>query len=436
MAIERRLTKAAVAKATSWGTVGSLNAANTGILPTNAGAVKPAYQVVEDETYGAFEKYLDTTFQNAVDFTLDFDYRFDGLENFLMALLFGIDTVTENGDGTYTHKLSLADRETGFVSYAVEKGSKFHCVPSAKITKVTLSVNNGLVKISVALRGNLVDDTTILTLDASTIPGSPKFKAKFANARFRLNSQSGAALGDGDVVHPNNYTLEFERKPDAEHVAGSFGIIEPLETDKPQIKLTLEFPRMDAVNAEYFKDWSDGVEKKADILFPGPAIPGVTPTRTYSLKFDLPRLAIEDVEFADSKIIPAKVVLRALEAETAPLGMTGETKPIYAELTNRLDGDWSVPLPEINSFAVKTGGLGATQVTLEWDVTGADYFKVQLYNEAEQRWETRFYSDDPTETEGLITGLTPETTYHAILIAGNSGGESASDVLEFTTLAS
>jgi hypothetical protein len=434
MAIERRLTKAAVAKASAWGSVADLNRPNTGILPTNAGAIKPAYQVVEDETYGAFEKYLDTTFQNAVDFTLDFDYRFDGLENFLMALLFGIDSVTDNGDGSFTHKLSLADRETGFVSYAVEKGSKFHCVPSAKVTKVTLSVNNGLVKMSVALRGNLVDDTTIVTLEASTVPGSPKYKAKFANARFRLNSQAGAALGDDDIVHPNNYTLEFERKPDAEHVAGLFGIIEPLETDKPQIKLTLEFPRMDAINAAYFKDWSDGNEKKADIVFPGPTIPGTS--RTYQLKFDLPRLAIEDVEFADSKIIPAKVVLRALEAETAPLGMTGETKPIYAELTTRLDGDWSVPLPEINSFAVKTGGLGATQVTLEWDVTGADYFKVQLYNEAEQRWETRFYSDDPTETEGLITGLTPETTYHAILIAGNSGGESASDVLEFTTLAS
>ena len=86
-----------------------------------------------------------------------------------------------------------------------------------------------------------------------------------------------------------------------------------------------------SVNAAWFAAWTAASEQKADIVITGPLIAS---TFYYCKKFQFPRLAIEDVEYADSKIIPAKIVLRALEADAAPTGMTGLTLPVYAEVMN------------------------------------------------------------------------------------------------------
>jgi hypothetical protein len=90
---------------------------------------------------------------------------------------------------------------------------------------------------------------------------------------------------------------------------------------------------MDAANAAYFAEWvsAPATEKKMDLIITGPIIAS---TFAYYLKFQFPRLIIEDVEYADSKIIPAKIVLRAVVADAAPLGMTGLTLPVYADIMN------------------------------------------------------------------------------------------------------
>lgn len=162
-------------------------------------------------------------------------------------------------------------------------------------------------------------------------------RALFWPVVCRMNEQGGAALGDSDKLNLKDFTIDIERKIDAEHQAGTRHIVEPRETDKPSIKLTLNFSRMDDVNAAYFADWIEEAEKKMDILFPGALI---ADTYYHYLKFQFPRLKIaEDPEYPDGSIIPAKLVLRGLDADTAPTGMTGITKPIQLGVMNKRTTD-------------------------------------------------------------------------------------------------
>lgn len=448
--IEKRLNKAAVKKATDWGTAVDTDAAGKGFLPLNPGSPKAAVQMVEDESYGAFETNLDVGLINPSDFGLDFDYRWDGRENLLLAMLMGTaglpgmyfivsaannkldfgeggsqieatlsngtytaaalcaeikakldasvgaltytvthdattrkftisaggnfelkwfsgtnkatdcstllgysDAADDTGAATYTsdvagvgialnylHSLVMLNKAFGiFGTYATEKGTKIHTVPTFKVLKGSFSVNAGLIKAAFNLRGiKVVDDSALpAAFTSTTVDGNTHARAKFTQAVFRLNAQTGDDFVDGDIVRPKSFTLEIERKMDSEHVSGSQTIVEPVENDKPSVKLTMEFPRMDTVNAAYFADWIAATKKKADLTITGPVIEGAY---SYYLKFQLPRLVIEDVEYADSKIIPAKIVLRGLTPDTAPTGMTGVLVPIVAQVMNSMSADY------------------------------------------------------------------------------------------------
>ena len=334
--IEKRLNKSALILGAVWGTEANANAASMGLLPLNQGVAQGKAQMIEDETYGAFENRLTVGNYPPVDFPFDHEYRWDGNENKLLAALFGTSPAPTQQASTvaYLHALSLADSVSGkFFTYATEKGTKIHIVPSLKVLKGSFSFNNGLIKASFGVRGDkLIDTSAIITsLGSVTIPANAHFRALQAQAVFKMNAQIGADFGANDGVNPKAFTLDIERKADSEFVAGSRTILEPLENDKPSVKLTMEFPRMDAVNNAYFADWIAGTEKKANIVITGPIIAS---TYAYYLKFEFPRLIIEDVEYADSKIIPAKISLRAGVADAAPTGMTGLTLPVYCGIMN------------------------------------------------------------------------------------------------------
>jgi len=335
--ILQRLNISAVKKGTTWGTEVNVNVAGAGIRPLNPGAPQAKIMMLQDEVKGAWEQYLKAGPYEATDFNLDFQYHYDGNENLLLALLFGSDTVAQQGGTTaYQHALApVADVSGLFATYATEKGSKIHVVPSLKVTKATWSVDGGLLKLSLGCRGShLIDNSGVITsLSAVTETGNLKEKAAFFKGKCRINAQSGAALADTDAVTLKNISIEFDRKMDSELAIGGTYIIEPKENDKPQVKVTLEFPRMDTTNAAYLQDWTAGNEKKMDLSFVGSLIAS---TYYYTNTLYFPRLVIEDVEYADSKIIPAKVVLRGLVADTAPAGMTGMTAPIYCNLINTI----------------------------------------------------------------------------------------------------
>jgi hypothetical protein len=334
--IEARLSKTAIKKGADWDTEVDVNAAGNGIYLLNPGAPKLNVAMLEDESATAFEKNLDVGNINPTEFSMDFDYRWDGLENMLLAMLMGVSPAPAQQESTaaYLHSLSLANSAAGiFGTYATEKNAKIHVVPSFKVMKAAYSFNNGLIKASFNVRGSrLIDDSAIITaMTAVTYPANAHHRAKAYQAVHRMNVQGGADFGVDDVLKPKAFTLEIERSFDSEHVGGSQVIVEPRENGKPKVKLTMEFPRMDTVNAAWFEAWTAAAEQKADITITGPLIAS---TFYYYKKFQFPRLVIEDVEYADSKIIPAKIVLRGLEADAAPTGMTGLTLPAYAEIMN------------------------------------------------------------------------------------------------------
>jgi hypothetical protein len=342
MSVEKRLNHAGFAKGATWGTAVDCAAAGCGITPLNPGGLKLNMPPLEvDNIYGAHETDIDFANINPTDKSLDFRYLYDGQENLLLALLMGTAGAPTQQAATaaYLHVLAMKDSVSGlFGTYAVEAGAKIHVMPSVKVMKAVFTLDNGMLKSSFSLRGNLVaDDSAVVTTFASVTYPSIRNRAKFHQGVFRMNAQGGADFASGDVIKPKGFTLEITRVFDSEHEAGSQSIIEPLETGKTNVKLTLEFPRMDAANDDYFAAWKAGTEQKADIKFTGSLIAS---TYYRYLHFQMPRLIIEDVEYADSNVVPAKIVLRSVKADAAPTGMTGLVNPLTINLMNTRTTDY------------------------------------------------------------------------------------------------
>jgi hypothetical protein len=332
--IEKRLNKAAFLQAEDWGTEIDVNVLLSGIYPLNAGAPILKIPPLEDEAaISAFEHDLDHGDYGAVDFNLDFDLRYETLGT-LIAMVMGLaDIGTKQGAGTYLHTIEMADSIFGlFGTYATEKLDKIHVVPSVKPHKLTFTIAGGVVKLTVACRGDkVIDDSGIIEAMDDITWADKHNRVLGRQGIFHLNEQTGEDFDDDDLIRPKSLVLEIERKVDAAYAAGSQYIVEPRETDKPTVKLTLEFNRMDEANKTYFADWKAENEKKANIIFTGGEI---ETDLYYYFKFQFPRLKIEDIEYPDANIIPAKLVLRALEADEDPEGMTGITKPVQIDIQN------------------------------------------------------------------------------------------------------
>lgn len=343
MSVEKRLNNAGFAKGAAWGTSVNAGAAGCGLASIEKGGLKLAMPPLEvDDITNANETDIDFANVNALDFTRSFYYQYGGLENMLLALLMGTaGAPTKQGEtAAYLHVLAMKDTVSGlFGTYAEDSGaSKIHTVPSVKVMKATFTYDNGRLKVSFSLRGNNVTDSdaTVTSFSSITYP-SIHTRAKAFQGVFRINAQTGADFAAGDVVKPKGWQLEITRTFDSEHESGSRYIVEPLETSKAQVKLTMEFARMDAVNAAWFAAWLAGTEQKADFTFTGPLIAS---TYYHYLKGQMPRLIIEDVEYPSSNIIPAKAVFRSVVADAAPTGMTGLTKPLTLGVMNTRATDY------------------------------------------------------------------------------------------------
>jgi len=336
--VESRLNKAALKKAAAWGTEIDVNVAGSGIIPLNWGVPKHIMPGIDEDSIASpFEHDLDFGDVSPADFALEFDCRYDGL-NFIQAAVMGAAAAPakQGASDAYLHTLSLANSIAGiFGTYAVEKLDKIHVVPSIKFHKLTYSLAAGLLKLAVACRGNqVIDDSAIISAMTNVTYPQRHERTLYKQSIFRINAQSGIPLADGDKTYPRNFSVEIERRDiDVPHTASSPTIVEPLEgLKKPLVKVMLEWPRMDTANKVYFADWKAGNEKKMDLVFTGNLI---AETYYYYIKFQFPRLKIEDIEYAHGGIIPAKAILRGLEADTAPQGMTGITKPVQLDLMNK-----------------------------------------------------------------------------------------------------
>jgi len=240
----------------------------------------------------------------------------------------------ENGDeltatldlGSYTSTALCTEikkqlEEAGAFTYTITYSTSTHKFTIAASSTFSLLWNTGTHKAT----------------DISDLCGYSDAADDTGSASYVADNVSGSAFADGDKIKVKSLTIEIERTPEGgAHESGELTIIETLEEGKATVKITLEFNRMDDVNKAYFADWVAGNEKKLDIVFTGAEIAS---PYDYYFKFELPRLVIEDVDYPDENIIPAKIVLRGLEADAAPYGMTGITKPVRLSIMNKRTND-------------------------------------------------------------------------------------------------
>lgn len=344
--IEKRLNATAIAKGVTWGTEYNVNAAGYGILPLNPGAVKQTIELLEDETAtGAYQDNLNLGNKGPVDFSLDFDHRYEGWENLLVAMVMGTagDPATQGGTAAERHNFKVKNKLTDlFVTYATEKHDKIHVVPSAKVYKLTYTIDAGKLKLTVGFKGdNYKDDSAIITgMSNVTIPDTHREILGRHLSYLRINAQDGSSLGSGDTLLIKNFTLDIERMLEAgKFDQGSRTIREAKEEGKVRVTLTLDMHEMDDVNDLYLAQWVAGTEKKADLAFVGPLIED---SWHYTLLFEFPRLKIIDVDYPDENIIPATITMRGLRADTAPQGMTGINLPLQIGLINKRTTDYLI----------------------------------------------------------------------------------------------
>lgn len=338
---EGRLMAAAAKKGATWGTAVALGA-NDGILIEEDGGIKPTRPYLPGkESDSPYVQVGTLGPMEAVDFTPTGTFRYEGgALQLIMAMLFGTAGTPTDLTGAYEHTFQWKDSLSGmFGTFAIERRGKIWEVTSFKPMSLEFSISDGLLKFALGLRGNQVIDTS--TVNQDTQMDAITYASRVTRAEFKECGVFMNKFADPDVdnstyeLECSEFTLTYSRSPDAVPVAGDDYIIEPLEEDWPAAVLEMSFPRMNAVNAAYFKDFSDQDLKKVLLKFTGALISG---SNYFSLKCFLPNMRIVDVDFPHGPIIPGSIQLQAEECTTAPTGMDYE-RP-YIEIVNEMATDY------------------------------------------------------------------------------------------------
>lgn len=329
---------AAVKKAGAWGTAVACGA-NDAVMILSEGLRKRQSHELDRSAGQSFFLIADKG-NIAVEGDLPAYLRYDGLTTLLaMAMGTAGSPVQQGGTTAYKHVLQLATALDGkFCTLAIDKKVAIHEYPSVKVAGFTIRGEAGRpceVMLNL-MADDLVVPATVNTASTSWTYRDRSNRILFDQAVFRINDQSGAALGSGDKVKPASFELAFRRKLKGEYLAeGTKKIDEPVNDDLPEISLSLRFPNYTS-NA-WWTALSGDTRKKCDIVFTGNQIQS---PYNYALSLILPHLALRETE---SQVegpgkLPNPVVFTALEASSAPTGMS-YIKPFTAELINKQTTD-------------------------------------------------------------------------------------------------
>jgi len=339
--------------------------------------------------------------------------RYEGLD-LLLALIMGTAGVPSTPNVLYTtlraNTYSMDTDPAGmFATLAMlKKSDKVFEHPSVKFNQFSLTGEmNTPVKLSVEGIANKLEKAseinTALTLAGLTYPDKGNRIIFNSSTRFWINNESGDALDSDDAVSPSGFSISFNRPSDADLVAGSATVEEPVGSGFPEMELTLNFPRYNDANAAFFTNWEAFTRKKLEILFRGtvfaaPDAPDdwganaafsaddcVKPTVAnglwyvctdagtshadteptwpttvgetvsdgtvewtcmedvyyYEFKLSFPNLKVIDPDAAISGpgAIPVSLSFKVLGTDSAPTGMTGITEPFQIDVQNTLTTD-------------------------------------------------------------------------------------------------
>lgn len=345
--ITGKLQRVAFKKAAAWNTEVACGAGDE--VPMLKGQIKRSAPVKVDETRGSSFSKDGTPGEIKADAPFIFNLRYIGLD-VLIAMFMGIAGVPAQQAATTAYKNIYKwnpDVYGLFVSIAklMGTGTYLETAPTAKITGLTLSgqVGSDPLQLAVDFIGSNKEIAsavnTLATFANVTLPtGADRNAVMFSHLAFRMNSQSGAALGAGDLIYPGKFSLNLKR-----NMAGKYTgrhrttganpqdlIDEPTNEGNPDLKLSLEFPTH--TGTTYLADLGTDARKKMDITATG----GLIASTYYNQHMiQMPHLQMEDdnVTDDDGRIVePVNFILHG--ASAAPTGMTGCTDPLWWQVIN------------------------------------------------------------------------------------------------------
>jgi|GEM_PF-4052042 len=335
---EKRETVAAYKEATEWGTEVTLNVAEKELLITNpVDCIAKTVEFTDIETSGrTFHEESDEG-KIKCDLSPTAYLRYDDpVAHTMLAQIVGSHTTPSTVSTlAYTSDYLLTENIEGrFGSFAVDKVTRIHSVPSVKWNSFTLTAKPG-VPVEMQYKGigtdELTDSTINTTLDSVTSSDRSN-RMQLKDAVIRVNDQTGSTLGEGDEISVTSFTFEFDRPHTSDYENnGSNAIAEPLGDGYPKAKVSLEFRKYGDTEAQYYSDWQKNTLKKMEVLFEGATIEG---SARYQFKMMFPRLRVKEVKTSGSNNIVTSVSMDCEAPTTAPSGMSGLTRPFKITVQN------------------------------------------------------------------------------------------------------
>lgn len=318
----------------SWGVAASVT---KGTRFMGDGGVKFQPQFVEDRSFGETELGpADIGDIQPPDLTLGGQGRYEDYNFILEALAMGspaTPTISTSAVGQVTswqHILDIAPSIDGLgATFALDRKLYVEEITSAKIYGFGETIGEGgVVEQSFKLLGSKPTNISSVNIN-STVYGAtyPALNGKVFRKQgtFRLNKQSGGALGSTDAIPVEAFEFTFERPQDKSFATGQDYIIEPGDNEFPVLSFRVTFPRMNTVSANSLYAALRNTDAfKADMTYAGTFI---NSTDQYTKKYQFPYAELQD--FATPAAGAAQVKPTAMfmlkKPSAAPTGMTGVT---------------------------------------------------------------------------------------------------------------
>ncbi len=337
--------KTAAKKASVWGTAVACGA-NNGILllPTN---IKWESDINIDDSMGNLFSKEGVAGPVKVEGDKPSYLRYDGLDLLLAMYLGTAGAPTLQGSGAYAFTYKVKTLLDGlFYTFIKNMKNYIEEYPSSKCVGINIKGEVGAKPLEVSFKvlyNNKVVDSSVNTTStfANVTTFEEQNRVRFSEGVYRMNAQSGAALGGGDTIYPSAFEFNTQRK-----IAGEFTtqyktainqelIDEPSGDGTMETTLKLTFPRH--TGSTYIADLAANTKKKLDMTFTG-ALIGGSYYRQFKLQF--PNLQLKNVDPVDAQgniKEPLEFIVHG--CLTAPTGMTGLTDPFWISGVNRLSTD-------------------------------------------------------------------------------------------------
>jgi hypothetical protein len=342
--------RTAVAKANMWGTAVAVGVGD-GIM-TLPQTIKKDFSLDIDDSQGNAWVKDGTPGPIKAEGGIPGYLRYDSLD-LLLAMFMGASAGAPAQQGAtiaYAQILKWAEKLDGlFVTLAKDMKNYILEVPSLKITGITIKGEVGAKPLQITFDGigiNKIVDSDVNTLVSfSTDVTWPEVmnRVKFSEGIFRLNTQSGAALGEDDIIYPSSFELTAKRKMSGVYdgqyrTTGTSPqdlIDEPSNDGFPEASLKLEFPRH--TSATYLTALNADTRMKMDMFFTGALI-----ADPYYRQFgiQLPHLQLKNDDPTDEAgRIKEPLEFAVYGAVAAPEGMAGITDPFWISVINQQSQD-------------------------------------------------------------------------------------------------